>query len=96
MLTHGVYTANKKRKQLIISNVPFKYRKVVAIDTQTTEYLFDDNLDTKVEEVEKEEKRANKLCYQDNAFLGQHNGTKRPPHPPSSHQRNSQQINSRK
>jgi hypothetical protein len=71
----------------------FKYRKVVAIDTQTTEYLFGDNLDSKVEEVEKS---ANKLCYQDNAFLGQRNGTKRPPHPPSSHQRNSQQINSRK
>jgi len=96
MLPHGVYTANKKRKQLIIPNVPFKYRKVVAIDTQTTEYLFGDNLDSKVEEVEKEEKRANKLYYQYNAFLGQRNRTKRPPQPPSSHQRNLQQISSRK
>ena len=97
MLAHGVCTANKKRKQLIILNVPFKYRKVVAIDTQTTEYLFGDNLNTKVEEVEKKEKRASKLCYQDNAFLGQRNGTKRPgPHPPFPNQRNSQQIKSKK
>lgn len=63
MLSHGLYTANRKRKMLITPGIPYKYRKVTDIDVQHTEYLFGDNLDSRVDEVEKEEKRAMKLSH---------------------------------
>ena len=79
VLAHGICTANKKRKQLIAQNVPFKYRKVVQVDTPVTEYLFGDNLESKVDELEKEDKRANKLSIGGNSFLEKGKGFKRPP-----------------
>ena len=63
MTTHGIYTANRKWKQLITQGVPYKYRKGEDIDTPVTEYLFGDNSDSRVEEAEKEDKRANKLSF---------------------------------
>ncbi|CAC5416880.1 unnamed protein product [Mytilus coruscus] len=77
MLTHGIYTSNRKRKQLITPGVPFKYRRVTDVDTPVTEYLFGDNLDTKLEDLEKEDRRINKLSFND-SFLEGRRMEKRP------------------
>lgn len=69
ILSNGFYTVSKKRKQMIVPNVPHKYRKVVDLDSPTTEFLFGDNLDTKLEDVEKEHKRADKLSIKPSSFL---------------------------
>ncbi|CAG2190133.1 unnamed protein product [Mytilus edulis] len=74
MLTHGIYTSNRKRKQLITPGVSIKYRRVTDVDTPVTEYLFGDNLDTKLEDLEKEDRRINKLSFNDSFFRGTQSG----------------------
>ncbi|CAC5386379.1 unnamed protein product [Mytilus coruscus] len=70
MLTYGIYTANRKRKQLITPGVPHKYRRVTDVNTPVVDYLFGDNLDTRLEDLEKEDRRINKLSFNDPFFRG--------------------------
>ncbi|CAC5365270.1 unnamed protein product [Mytilus coruscus] len=56
VLTHGICTANRKRKQMIRPIVPGKYRKLCEVDTPVTEFLFGDNLDEKVDKLDKDDK----------------------------------------
>lgn len=40
ILTHVIYTANRKRKKLTTPEVPYRYKRVTDVDTPVTEYLF--------------------------------------------------------
>ncbi|CAC5367234.1 unnamed protein product [Mytilus coruscus] len=64
VLTHGICTANRKRKQMIRPIVPGKYRKLCEVDTPVTEFLFGDNLDEKVDKLDKDDKRSDKLSME--------------------------------
>ncbi|XP_076099139.1 uncharacterized protein LOC143068752 [Mytilus galloprovincialis] len=64
VLTHGICTANRKRKQMIRPIVPGKYRKLCELDTPVTEFLFGDNLDEKVDKLDKDDKRSDKLSME--------------------------------
>ena len=68
VLTNGICFANRKRKQLINPVVTLKYKRVCDVDTPVTEFLFGDNLDTKMDEKEKKDKRASKLSLKNNCF----------------------------
>ncbi|XP_052105945.1 uncharacterized protein LOC127738657 [Mytilus californianus] len=71
VLTHGICTANRKRKQMIRPIVPGKYRKLCEVDTPVTEFLFGDNLDEKVDKLDKDDKRSDKLSMESGGvFLG--------------------------
>ncbi|CAG2218445.1 unnamed protein product [Mytilus edulis] len=79
VLTHGICTANRKRKQMIRPIVPAKYRKLCEVDTPVTEFLFGDNLDEKVDKLDKDDKRSDKLSMESGGvFLGKrkHNWSK--------------------
>ena len=56
VLAHGIYTCNKKRKALIKPGIPSKYRKVCDMDIPITSNLFGDDLEGKLDEIEKQEK----------------------------------------
>ncbi|CAC5412248.1 unnamed protein product [Mytilus coruscus] len=64
VLTHGICTANRKRKQMIRPIVPGKYRRLCEVDTPVTEFLFGDNLDEKVDKLDKDDKRSDKLSME--------------------------------
>ena len=69
VLAHGIYTCNRKRKPLIKPGIPSKYRKVCDMDIPVTSNLFGDDLEGKVDEIEKQEKRVNKLGGSKPPFL---------------------------
>lgn len=69
ILGQGIATANKRRKMLIRLVVPVKYRRVCDIEAPVTEFLFGDDLDTKVDEIEKMERRSQKLATPRSSFL---------------------------
>ena len=54
ILTHGICTANRKRKQMIRPIVPAKYRRLCEVDTPVPEFLFGDNLDEKVYQLDRQ------------------------------------------
>ena len=47
-----------------ILKVPGKYRKLYEVDTPVTEFLFGDNLDEKVDKLDKDDKRSDKLSME--------------------------------
>lgn len=80
ILAQGMNANTNKRKDLIRPSIPTKYRKVCGNDVLPSEFLFGDNLEERVDDVEKEEKRSNKLSGHTNnnrnnnnnrSFLGQ-------------------------
>ena len=71
ILANGIYHCNKKRKSLIRPAVPLKYRKVCDIEAPITSNLFGDDLDSKVDEIEKEERRSEKFSSKADHFLSQ-------------------------
>ncbi|KAH3812482.1 hypothetical protein DPMN_140916 [Dreissena polymorpha] len=61
IFTNGIYQCNRKRKSIINAAVPARYKKVCDLDIPVTSNLFGDNIDSKVEEIEKEEKKSQKF-----------------------------------
>ena len=55
MLAHEKCIANRKKEALIRPAIPANYRKVCNLD------LFGDSLDSKIEEIDKEDKRIKKF-----------------------------------
>ncbi|VDI69833.1 Hypothetical predicted protein [Mytilus galloprovincialis] len=62
----------KKRKQMIRPIVPGKYGKLCKVDIPITEFLFGDNLDEKVDKLDKDDKSSDKLSMESGGgfFLG--------------------------
>lgn len=61
IIANGLHHCNRKRKALIKPGLPVKYRKVCDVDTPVTRNLFGDDIEAKVDEIEKEERRSQKL-----------------------------------
>lgn len=68
-LAHGLQAINNKRKDLIRPALPMKYRKVTEHEVPVTEMLFGDDLEQRVDELDKQTKRVAKFSSQ--PFLGQ-------------------------
>ena len=61
ILANGIYHGNRKRKALIKPGIPAKYSKVCDRDIPITENLLGDDIDSRVDEIERQEKRSHKL-----------------------------------
>ena len=62
ILANGICQCNRKRKALIKPGIPAKYRKVCNLDIPITENLFGDDIDSRVDEIERQEKRSQTLA----------------------------------
>ncbi|XP_045203356.2 uncharacterized protein LOC123556590 [Mercenaria mercenaria] len=88
LLSQGLNVTNRKRRALIRPAIPAKYQKVCEGEGPTSEFLFGEDLDQKVENCEKEERRSQKLGghqgnHRSTSFLGQRNqkGNRYHPYP---------------
>ena len=78
IIANGIHHCNKKRKSLIRTAFSSKYQRVCDVGTPVTSNLFGDELEDKVEEIEKQERRSQKIAGKTSHFFYTKSLPKRP------------------